>query len=118
MKTLEIDKKYITIGDLSRRSGVPKHTLRYWENEFKILRPVRKASGQRRYDESDEELVGTIKDLLYNKRYTIEGVKRYLNADKRKRQQELPIKIENVPELKILREIKDDIKQVLELLES
>ncbi|MCL2144413.1 MAG: MerR family transcriptional regulator [Endomicrobia bacterium] len=116
------DKEYFTIGEVSQITQVPKHTLRYWENEFKLLRPVRKSSGQRRYHKEDVELVFKIKDLLYNKRYTIEGVKKYLTGGKRKKltdlQSNLNLDIEHLPDAKILREIKEELKQVLKLLKK
>lgn len=116
------DKEYFTIGEVSQITQVPKHTLRYWEGEFKLLRPVRKSSGQRRYHKEDVELVFKIKDLLYNKRYTIEGVKKYLTGGKRKKltdlQTDLNLNIEHLPDSKILREIKEELKQVLKLLKK
>ncbi|MCL1901570.1 MAG: MerR family transcriptional regulator [Endomicrobia bacterium] len=116
------DKEYFTIGEVSQITQVPKHTLRYWENEFKLLSPVRKSSGQRRYHKEDVELVFKIKDLLYNKRYTIEGVKKYLTGGKRKKltnlQSDLNLDIEHLPDAKILREIKEELKQALKLLKK
>jgi len=111
------DKEYFSIGEVFQITQVPKHTLRYWENEFKLLRPVRKSSGQRRYRKEDLELVFKIKDLLYNKRYTIEGVKKYLLADKRRKQRDLPgIELEHTPDSQVLRELKEELKQILKLL--
>jgi Predicted transcriptional regulators len=116
------DKEYFSIGEVSQITQVPKHTLRYWENEFKLLRPVRKSSGQRRYHKEDVELVFKIKDLLYNKRYTIEGVKKYLTGGKRKKltdlQSDLNLDIEHLPDSKILREIKEELKQILKFLKK
>ncbi len=116
------DKEYFTIGEVSQITQVPKYTLRYWEGEFKLLRPVRKSSGQRRYRKEDVELVFKIKDLLYNKRYTIEGVKKYLTGGKRKKlvsfQADLNLEIEHLPDSKVLREIKEELKQVLKLLKK
>lgn len=116
------DKQYFTIGEISRITQVPQYTLRYWENEFKLLRPVRKSSGQRRYHKEDVELVFKIKDLLYNKRYTIEGVKKCLTGGKRRKltdlQTDLNLDIEHLPDSKILREIKEELKQILKLLKK
>ncbi|MCL2485131.1 MAG: MerR family transcriptional regulator [Endomicrobia bacterium] len=121
MEDIEIppipDKEYFTIGEVSQITQVEKHTLRYWENEFKLLRPVRKSSGQRRYRKSEVELVYKIKDLLHNKRYTIEGVKKYLIGDKRRKQLIFKdLKEEHLPDAKILREIKEELKAVIKLL--
>ncbi|MDR1695324.1 MAG: MerR family transcriptional regulator [Endomicrobium sp.] len=113
------DKEYFTIGEVSQITQSPKYTLRYWENEFKLLRPVRKSSGQRRYRKEEVELIFKIKDLLYNKRYTIEGVKKYLTGDKRKTQLVFKdLKEEHLPDAKILREIKEELKAVIKLLKK
>jgi len=116
------DKEYFTIGEVSQITQVPKYTLRYWEGEFKLLRPVRKSSGQRRYQKDEVELVFKIKDLLYNKRYTIEGVKKYLTGGKRRKltdlQSDLNLELEHLPDSKALREIKEELKQVLKLLKK
>lgn len=116
------DKQYFTIGEISRITQVPQYTLRYWENEFKLLRPARKSSGQRRYHKEDVELVFKIKDLLYNKKYTIEGAKKYLTGGKRRKltdpQTDLNLDIEHLPDSKILREIKEELKQILKLLKK
>ncbi|MCL2335342.1 MAG: MerR family transcriptional regulator, partial [Endomicrobia bacterium] len=108
--------------EVSQITQVPKYTLRYWEGEFKLLRPVRKSSGQRRYQKDEVELVFKIKDLLYNKRYTIEGVKKYLTGGRRKKltdlQSDLNLELEHLPDSKALREIKEELKQILKLLKK
>lgn len=116
------DKEYFTIGEVSQITQVPKYTLRYWESEFKLLRPIRKSSGRRLYQKEDIELIFNIKDLLYNKRYTIEGVKKYFTAGKRRKLTDLQTKmnldIEHLPDSKVLREIKEELKQVMKLLKK
>jgi DNA-binding transcriptional MerR regulator len=113
------DKEYFTIGEVSKETQVPKHTLRYWENEFKLLKPVRQKNGQRRYHKQDLESVFEIKDLLYNKRYTTQGVKKYFLNKKRSRQPELEgLKIEQMPDSKLLKDIKNELTQILKLLQK
>ncbi|GHT58360.1 hypothetical protein AGMMS50222_00050 [Endomicrobiia bacterium] len=116
------DKEYFSIAEVSQITFVPKYTLRYWENEFKLLSPIRKSSGQRRYRKGEIEMVFKIKDLLYNKRYTIEGVKKYLIGDKRKKlidvSQNLELDIEHMPDSKFLRDLKDELKHILKLLKK
>ncbi|GHT37640.1 hypothetical protein AGMMS49593_05150 [Endomicrobiia bacterium] len=116
------DKEYFSIGEVSQITLVPKYTLRYWENEFKLLSPIRKSSGQRRYRKEEVEIVFKIKDLLYNKRYTIEGVKKYLIGDKRKKlidvSPNLELDIEHMPDSKFLRDLKDELKHILKLLKK
>ena len=74
------DKLYFKIGEVSTIADVPAYVLRFWESEFKRISPKRTSSGQRLYRKSDIELVLKIKDLLYNKKFTIEGAKRHLSG--------------------------------------
>lgn len=71
-------KKYYRIGDVSRLTGVDAHVLRYWEGEFRNIRPHRVAR-QRLYRQEDIELIGRIKELLYEKGYTIAGARKQLS---------------------------------------
>ncbi|MCF8050199.1 MAG: MerR family transcriptional regulator [Desulfobacterales bacterium] len=72
------DKLYFRIGEVSRITGVPAYVLRFWENEFRRMHPKRTPSGQRLYRKKDIETVLTIKNLLYEKKFTIEGARRVL----------------------------------------
>ncbi|MDR1784269.1 MAG: MerR family transcriptional regulator [Endomicrobium sp.] len=114
------DKEYFTIGEVSQITLVSKHVLRYWESEFNLLRPIRKNSGQRRYCTKEVELVFKIKDLLYNKKYTISGVKKCLIGDKRKKltdlQTDLNLDLEHIPDSKFLSDLKYELKHILKLL--
>jgi len=68
------------IGEVSRRTGVNPHTLRYWEAEFQILAPNRRLSKQRLYRQADIDLILEIKRLLQEEKYTLAGVRQYLAA--------------------------------------
>jgi len=72
------DKLFYKIGEVSRILGVEPYVLRYWETEFHFLKPRKNKSGQRVYIKKDVELLLTIKKLLYQERYTIEGVRKRL----------------------------------------
>lgn len=74
------DKLYFKIGEVSDIADVPAYVLRFWESEFKRISPKRTPSGQRLYRKSDIELILKIKDLLYNKKFTIQGARRYLGG--------------------------------------
>ena len=113
----ETEKKYLTIGEISKIVHVPSYTLRYWEKEFKLLKPERR-SGQRKYSSSDIELINKIKDLLYKQKFTIEGVKKYLNGDKRKKHSNSRNELFEFQDSKILSEIKNDISSVLDILKK
>lgn len=74
------DKLFYKIGDVSRLAGVESYVLRYWESEFPFLRPRKSKSGQRVYVRKDLELILQIKNLLYDERYTIEGVRKKIGT--------------------------------------
>lgn len=73
------DKLFYKIGEVSRLAGIEPYVLRYWETEFQFLKPRKSKSGQRVYVRKDLEQVLIIKELLYNERLTIEGVRRRLS---------------------------------------
>lgn len=70
------EKLFYKIGEVGRITGVEPYVLRYWESEFPFLRPRKSRSGQRLYVKKDIETILEIKKLLYDERYTIEGVKK------------------------------------------
>jgi DNA-binding transcriptional MerR regulator len=72
------DKLFYRIGEVSRIVGVEPYVLRYWETEFPFLKPRKNKSGQRVYIKRDVELLLDIRRLLYQERYTIEGVRKRL----------------------------------------
>ena len=77
------DKLYFRIGDVSRLAGIKPYVLRFWESEFPGLGPKKSGTGHRLYRRKDVELVLEIKRLLYEKRFTIEGARKFL-ADRTK----------------------------------
>src|SRR5512135_1901035 len=70
------DKLFYKIGEVSKITEVEPYVLRYWETEFHFLRPRKNKSGQRVYVKKDLELILQIKRMLYQERYTIEGVRK------------------------------------------
>ncbi len=75
------DKLFYKIGEVSRITKVESYVLRYWESEFPFLRPRKNKSGQRVYVRKDLDLVMRIKELLYDHKYTIEGVRLRLESE-------------------------------------
>ena len=73
-------KLYFRIGEVSRLVGVKPYVLRYWETEFPGLAPNKSGAGHRFYRRKDVELLLQIKQLLYDKRFTIEGARRHLET--------------------------------------
>src|SRR5579871_4106756 len=74
------DKLYFRIGEVSRLAGIKPYVLRFWETEFSTLGPKKSGKGHRLYRRKDVELVLEIKRLLYEKRYTIEGARKFLES--------------------------------------
>src|SRR5271156_4031500 len=74
------DKLYFRIGEVSRLAGIKPYVLRFWETEFPGLGPKKSGTGHRLYRRKDVELVLEIKRLLYEKRFTIEGARKFLEA--------------------------------------
>lgn len=72
------DKFYFKIGEVSDIADVPAYVLRFWETEFKQIKPKRTRAGQRLYRKQDVALVLRIKHLLYDRKFTIEGARQHL----------------------------------------
>ena len=76
------DKKYFSISEVSELCSVKPHTLRFWENEFKGLKPITRKGNRRYYQKKDIEMIRKIQALLYEEGLTISGVKRSLSSTK------------------------------------
>jgi len=71
-------KLYYSISEVAEITGVKPHVLRYWESEFSDLRPKKNRAGNRSYRDKDIRTVVTIRDLLYQQGYTIQGARMQL----------------------------------------
>jgi DNA-binding transcriptional MerR regulator len=78
------DKLYFKVREVSAITGVAPYVLRYWETEFHQIRPKRTDAGQRLFRKRDVLQILEIKQLLYEKKYTIEGARRYLRERRRR----------------------------------
>jgi len=111
----KVKKLYYSIGEVSELTGLKSYVLRYWETEFSQLKPPKNRAGNRTYRQKDIDLLLEIKDLLYNKKFTIDGARSVLrggdSAD--------GIKIDNTISEKqkiILKKIRDDLKNILSII--
>ena len=77
----ELAKLYYRIGEVASIVGVQPHVLRYWESEFRTIRPRKSTKGQRVYSRRDVEKLLRVKDLLKNQGFTIAGAKKRLRDD-------------------------------------
>src|SRR3989339_119633 len=112
-----IEKSFYSIGDVEKTTGVKPYILRYWEQEFRILRPARRTSGQRKYTKNDIQLIFKIKELLYTKGFTIGGAKKYLIEEKRKRKKQSEFSFgRDTESIEILNTVKKELKAITELL--
>lgn len=78
---LDLEKISYSIGQAAEISNIAQSTLRYWETVFYVLDPHKTDGGSRRYYKKDIELILKIKDLLYNRGFTIKGANLYLEAE-------------------------------------
>ena len=127
MKDLSIKKLYYSISEVSKITDVEQYVLRYWETEFEQLKPQKNRAGNRIYTNKDINLIMHIKNLLREKKYTIEGAKNILNDGKVDLKQEEEEKIppdlfssqlnsEIKKEKPLLKKDLEEIKGVLEFL--
>jgi DNA-binding transcriptional MerR regulator len=99
--TLDVpDRVYYRIKEVCTLTGLKPHVLRYWEQEFRDIKPVKSPRGQRLYRRKDLEAIFTIKGLLYDKKFTIDGARMYLSRQRR-----------------VMDEIKAELREIVELLE-
>jgi DNA-binding transcriptional MerR regulator len=76
-------KRYFTIGEVSELCGVKPHVLRYWEQEFTQLRPVKRRGNRRYYQHHEVLLIRRIRELLYEQGFTISGARNRLEEGER-----------------------------------
>jgi len=104
------EKNYFRIGEVSRILAVQPYVIRYWESEFRSVRPVRTRSDQRLYRRRDVEELLAIKKLLYEERFTINGARKQLQ----RRGQAIPPPGEQDRE--ILRKIESGLRDIKAML--
>ena len=104
------DKLYFKIGEVSEIAGLPSYVLRFWESEFSKINPTRTPSGQRLYKKSDIDLILKIKHLLYEKKFTIQGARKYLTSEYREKKETLSTEVVD--------EIRSELEQIRDLLRN
>ena len=117
----QIKKLYYSIGEVSKIMNLKAYVLRYWETEFKQLKPPKNRAGNRTYRQSDIDLILYIKDLLYTKKFTIEGARHQLVMEKDGKNEEVAAPVESVQQAaparkETLLKIKQELGTLLEIL--
>ena len=79
METIIPEKAYFRIGEVSKILDVEPYVIRYWETEFRTIKPVRTRTSQRLYRKKDVHELLAIRNLLYSQRFTIDGAKKQLS---------------------------------------
>jgi DNA-binding transcriptional MerR regulator len=107
-------KRYFTIGEVSELCAVKPHVLRYWEQEFPSLKPVKRRGNRRYYQRHDVELIRTIRGLLYEQGFTIGGARQKLEDDAAGTSSGSAGNISSA----MLAEMRAELESVLELLKA
>ena len=117
----QIKKLYYSIGEVSKIMDLKAYVLRYWETEFKQLKPPKNRAGNRTYRQSDIDLILYIKDLLYTKKFTIDGARHQLAMEKDGKKEDVTATVEIVQQSaparkETLLKIKQELETLLEIL--
>lgn len=117
------DKQYFKIGEVSELVGVDPHVLRYWEAEFKVIKPLRAGSRQRLYRRSDVENLLRIRGLLYDQGYTIAGARKALKEtiageEKPAARKTTPPPVDTGRSQELVSSLKEGLSELKRLLES
>lgn len=103
-------KRYFTIGEVSELCSVKPHVLRYWEQEFPQLKPVKRRGNRRYYQRHDVILIRQIRSLLYEQGFTIGGARQQLESEDAK---------EDVSQSQqIVRQLRGELEQILDILKG
>ena len=112
----KVKKLYYSIGEVSEMTKLKSYVLRYWETEFSQLKPPKNRAGNRTYRKKDIEIILNIKDLLYTRKFTIEGARSVLK-DKEKSESTLKVnKGLNQDQKQILKKVKNDLEDILKMI--
>lgn len=103
-------KKYFTIGEVSELCGVKPHVLRYWEQEFPHLKPVKRRGNRRYYQRHDVIVIRQIRSLLYDQGFTITGARQQLSGDTAKQ--------DTAQSQQIIKQLRTELEEVLQLLKK
>jgi DNA-binding transcriptional MerR regulator len=101
-------KRYFTIGEVSELCAVKPHVLRYWEQEFPQLKPVKRRGNRRYYQRQDVLIIRQIRSLLYSEGFTIGGARQKLTGEE--------ARSDLTQSQQIIRQLRQELEEVLRLL--
>ena len=108
-----IKKLYYSISEVSEITELKAYVLRYWETEFSQLNPPKNRAGNRTYRQKDIEVILKIKDLLYQKKYTIDGARNFLKEKENVVKSTNESGLDNEEVRVTLSKIKNELKDIL-----
>jgi len=115
------ERLYYRIGEVSRITGLKPHVLRYWESEFRVIKPYKSGSLQRLYRKKDLDHILKIKRLLYEEGFTIAGAKKKIRdlerAENVQGKSKLAGKIPEGAERDLLTAVREELKGISKMLE-
>jgi DNA-binding transcriptional MerR regulator len=115
------ERLYYRIGEVSRITGLKPHVLRYWESEFKVIKPYKGGSLQRLYRKKDLDLILKIKKLLYEDGFTIAGAKKKIRDLERAENKQMKLRLvekgSNGRDRELLVSIREELKGIRQMLE-
>jgi len=117
VRSIPAGRLYYSISEVSEMVGVKPHVLRYWETQFKMLRPKKGRGGARMYRKRDVEILFEVKQLLYENRFTIAGARRKLLDDRQNREQ-MELTFARTDREEMLRALRNDLEALLAQVQS
>jgi DNA-binding transcriptional MerR regulator len=114
----QIKKLYYSISEVSKITGLKQYVLRYWETEFSQLKPSKNRAGNRTYRKKDIDIVHKIKDLLYKKKFTIEGARKQMETVVIAKDTEISSDFTKNPGInsEVLDKLKHELKEILRII--
>jgi len=121
----EIKKLYYSISEVCKLTDLKSYVLRYWETEFRELNPPKNRAGNRTYRKKDIDIINKIKELLYDKKFTIEGARNQLaitpnvaSSSEENTSGKRATDIQSNKEASVLLEVRDQLKSILDIINS
>ena len=114
----QIKKLYYSISEVSKTTGLKQYVLRYWETEFTQLKPPKNRAGNRTYRQKDIDVIHKIKELLYKKKFTIEGARKQMETRVITGDTEAITDSAKSPEInsEVLKKLKQELKDILRII--
>ncbi len=106
-------KLYRPISEVAELVGVKPHVLRYWETQFSMLRPKKNRAGNRMYRPDEVKLLLKIKELLYDRRFTIAGARRHLLDIRKEESPQVELGFSEAEKKLVLHEVKSELRTLL-----